>query len=64
MMEFKDKIKFVRHKLLLSQAEFAKVLGVAFSTINEWENGIRKPNYSMQRKFAEFCEDNKIVFDD
>lgn len=44
-MEYKDKVKFARQKLMLSQADFAKELGVAFSTINEWENGIRNPNF-------------------
>ena len=47
-----------------SQADFAKKLGVAYSTINEWENGVRHPNYIMQRKFAAFCEENDIVFKD
>ena len=45
---------------MLSQADFAKKLGVVFSIINEWENGVRHPNYIMQRKFAAFCEENKI----
>ena len=63
-MEYKDKVKFVRQKLMLSQADFAKKLGVAFSTVNEWENGVRRPNYIMQRKFAAFCEENNIVFKD
>ena len=64
LIEFKDKVKFARQKLMLSQADFAKELGVAFSTVNEWENGVRHPNYIMQRKFAAFCEGNNIVFED
>lgn len=64
IVEYKDKVKFVRQKLMLSQADFAKKLGVAFSTVNEWENGVRHPNYIMQRKFAAFCEENNIVFED
>ena len=63
-MEFKDKVKFARQKLMLSQADFAKKLGVAFSTVNEWENGVRHPNYIMQRKFAAFCEENNISFEE
>ncbi len=59
-MEFKDKVKIVRQKLMFSQSDFAKELGVAFSTINEWENGVRKPNYIMQRKFAMYCEEKNI----
>ncbi len=62
-MTFSEKVKFVRKTLMLSQVEFAKELGVAFTTINRWENGLRDPNYSMQRKFVEFCEINNIVFD-
>ena len=64
LMEFKDKVKFTRQKLMLSQADFAKKLGVAFSTVNEWENGVRHPNYIMQRKFAAFCEENNISFEE
>ena len=64
IVEYKDKVKFVRQKLMLSQADFAKKLGVAFSTVNEWENGVRHPNYIMQRTFAAFCEENDIVFKD
>ena len=63
-MEFKDKVKYVRERLLLSQVDFAKELGVAFTTINWWENGARRPNYIMQRKFAEFCEGNQISFEE
>lgn len=59
-MEYKDKVKFARQKLMLSQADFAKELGVAFSTINECENGIRNPNFIMQRKFYEFCAQKGI----
>ena len=64
LMEYKDKVKTARLKLMLSQADFAKKLGVVFSTINEWENGVRHPNYIMQRKFAAFCEENKISFEE
>ena len=45
-------------------AETDVKLGVVFSTINEWENGVRHPNYIMQRKFAAFCEENKISFEE
>ena len=63
-MEYKDTVRYVRQKLMLSQADFAKKLGAAFSTVNEWENGIRHPNYIKQRKFVEFCKENDINFDD
>ena len=43
---------------------FCKEIGSSFSTINEWENGVRHSNYIMQRKFAAFCEENKISFEE
>ena len=62
-MEFKDKVKSVRKKLYLSQDMLAKKLGVAFATVNRWESGRCKPNYSAQRAFAEFCKSNDIDVD-
>ena len=55
-MEFKDKVKYVRRKLYLSQEMMAKELGVAFATVNRWESGRCHPNYRAQRAFAEFCK--------
>lgn len=63
-MEFKDKVKYVREKLCLSQQDLAKATGISFNTINRWENGIRKPTYVLQRKFNEFCDANNIKFKD
>ena len=63
-MEFKDKVKTVRKSIMmLSQEEMAKKLGVAFATVNRWESGRCKPNYSAQRAFAEFCKNNGIDLD-
>ena len=59
-MEFKDKVKYVRKKLFLSQEMMAQKLGVAFATVNRWESGRCKPNYAAQRSFAEFCKSNGI----
>lgn len=61
-MEFKDKVKFVREKLVLSQAELAKGIGVAFASVNRWENGVRVPTYALQRKFYEYCRMQNIEF--
>lgn len=33
-----------RHKLDLSQVEFAKLLGVSLRTLQEWEQGRRQPS--------------------
>ena len=60
-MEFKDKVKIVRKNILMiSQEDLAKELGVAFATVNRWESGRCKPNYSAQRAFADFCKRKNI----
>ncbi len=37
-------IRTLRLRLNLSQVKFAKRLGVAFQTVNSWENGHNKPS--------------------
>ena len=47
---YADAIKELRNKMLLSQEEFAKVLGVSFASINRWENGKHEPTIKIKRK--------------
>lgn len=61
-MEFSEKIRFVREELDLTQEELAKKLGVAFATINRWEQGSTKPHANTEKKLYEFCKDNGIEF--
>ena len=63
-MEFKDKVIMVRKKLIMNQTDFAKLLGVGYTTLNRWENGAREPNYIGQRKFKELCEKHNIKFEE
>jgi len=35
--------KLIREKLGLSQSKFAKMLGISLSTLQNWEQGRRKP---------------------
>jgi putative transcriptional regulator len=37
-------IASIRYDLKLSQADFAKILGVSTQTVSSWEQGLRKPN--------------------
>jgi putative transcriptional regulator len=39
-----DSVAVVRAKLKLSQAEFAHLLGISVSTLQNWEQGRRKPS--------------------
>lgn len=63
-MEFKDQIKYAREKVHMSQQEFAAAIGVAHSSLNRWELGVRKPTYALQRRFYAFCESNNIKFEE
>lgn len=42
--EVSQLIRKLRHLTGLSQEQFAETLGVAFSTINRWENGHIQPS--------------------
>ena len=61
-MEFKEKVKIAREKLVLSQTEFAKELGVAFASVNRGENGVRIPTYALQRRFYDYCASKALSF--
>ena len=62
-MEFKDKVLFVRGKLLLTQEELAKEVGCSFASINRWETGKKLPTFLLEKKFEKFCERHGIKFD-
>lgn len=38
--EFSRRNKKLRERALLTQTEFAELVGVAFSTVNRWEAGV------------------------
>lgn len=61
-MKFADEIKELRHKCLLSQVDFAKEIGVSFSTVNRWETGKFKPNYKTLKRIDVYCKNNSIDF--
>lgn len=55
-----EKIKATRLELLLTQKQMAEELGISVMSIIRWENGQNQPSLSMQRKFRDYCEKNKI----
>jgi len=61
-LRFCEAIKEIRGKCLLSQSDFAKEIGVSFSTINRWENGKALPKISTLKKINDFCEKHAIPF--
>lgn len=57
-----SEIKEIRLNSLLSQIEFAKAVGVSFSTVNRWENDKAAPNFQTIKRIRNFCDSNKINF--
>ena len=51
-MLFSDKVKYIREKLHLSQQMLVKELGLAFSTVNRWENCKGRPTICAVKKFS------------
>ena len=62
-MTFAQKIKTARKQVFMSQAKFAKELGVSFATISRWERGLCEPSYEGQKAFHDFCKNNDINFE-
>lgn len=63
-MNFAEQVKYVRIKLHLSQVDFAKLIGVNFTTVNRWENGKTEPSYKAIRAFEIICIKNNISMDE
>ena len=62
-MEYQKIIKNLRTKLVLSQQEFAELLGVSFTSVNRWENGKHEPTIKLKRKIIQLCKDNKVKYE-
>lgn len=62
-MTFSDKVKYVRAKLQLSQAQLAEKLKVSVVSVNRWESKGIEPQFLVRARFNEFCKENNIEFD-
>ena len=62
-MEYKDAIKELRKRMLVSQSELAEILGVSFATVNRWEQGLHQPTFKYKRKIVLLCKKHKINFE-
>ncbi len=63
-MDLSTAIKIIRQKSFLTQEQFANELNVAFSTVNRWEKGKTIPNLAAMKQIKEYCERNKISFEE
>ena len=61
-MNFPEEIKKLRECALLTQMEFSEIVGVAFSTVNRWENGKMNPNVSAMKRLKAYCDALNIEF--
>ena len=59
-MDYQRLVKELREKLILSQQEFANLIGVSFASINRWETGKHEPTIKVKRKIVELCKENNI----
>ena len=55
-------IKAIREQLMLTQQEFADLVGVTFHTVSNWERGKAKPYAIYKRKVVEICKENGIKY--
>lgn len=59
-MKYSEAIKLLRKKLILSQVEFAELLGVSYMSVNRWETGKCEPTIKAKRKLAPLFKENGI----
>jgi transcriptional regulator with XRE-family HTH domain len=46
-------VRRLRERMALTQEQFAQELGVAFSTVSQWENGHRHPQPYLLKRLLE-----------
>jgi len=46
-------VKHLRKRMGLTQEQFAQEVGVTFSTVNQWENGHRRPQPYLLKRLLE-----------
>lgn len=55
-MNYSEKIKEYRDKVLITQTELANQLGVSFASVNRWEKGKFEPTMKVKRKLRVLFE--------
>lgn len=61
-MTFSETVKQVRIESNLTQKAFANALGVSFSTVNRWENGVQTPSKMAKKIMLEFYKTREFDF--
>lgn len=63
-MAYKEAVKKLRLKMLMTQEEFAKLLDVSFATINRWETDKNIPTIKARRKLQPYFKKYNIEVDE
>jgi len=63
-MNYQRLVKELRLKLILTQQEFAELLGVSFASINRWESGRHEPTTKVKRRIVELSKQYQIQTED
>lgn len=63
-MNYGTLIKELRNKLLLTQEELAKKIGVSFATVNRWEGSKHAPTMKYRRVIRSLCKKTNIKEED
>ena len=59
-----EKVRYIREKLQVTQAELSKESGIPMVTLARWEAAMQEPRAKQWGKFISFCDKKKIVFKD
>lgn len=59
-IDYADAILKLRAHFHMSQEKFAKFIGVSFTSVNRWENGIHEPTKLAKVKIMQLIEDNHV----
>ena len=62
-MDYSAAVKRIRARLLITQTELGKMLGVTFQTVNRWEKGHHEPTMKQKRNIRDLCLKNGIDVD-
>lgn len=60
-MTYKEAVKKLRLKMLMTQEEFAKLLDVSYPSVSRWENGHFEPTEIVKFKVDKLLKDNNII---
>jgi len=63
-IDYADAILKLRAHFNMSQEEFAKFIGVSFTSVNRWENGIHEPTKLIKVKILKLLKENNIKIEE